>query len=292
MSFEPVDFTVRDSTPGANPVEGVLVKVYNAAGSLFFTQGTTNSGGNVGFLLETQSYSARFYKYQVGFIQPQLFDVLPGSNEFDITADVFELPLATDPRFCKASGFFRSVTGAPHRGLDIHIESLFDPILLDDAGIVDCKDILRSDENGYVCVDLIRGAEYQVVMECMEDCPRTIRVPDQASVNFPDLVFPIVESASFSPDGPWTVAVGAELEVTPTVIASDGRPLEPATANLDVIWASSDPDVLSVAVSGDVLTLRGVSAGSAQLTAERRDQSIIRIPNTPILGQPVAVTVT
>jgi hypothetical protein len=42
----------------------------------------------------------------------------------------------------------------------------------------------------------------------------------------------------------------------------------------------------------DKLILNGVAAGTAELTAERLDNSIISIPDSGIQGVPQAVTVT
>jgi hypothetical protein len=293
VSFEPVDFLVKDSTPLENPVEGVLVRIYNEAGTIFFSQATTNVDGGAGFLLETQKYSARFYKFQVGFNQPQILEVLvaPAINIFDIQAEVFVLPIASDPRFCRASGFFRSVSGAPDHGVDMHFQTTFNPLLLESSGIIDTKDSIRTDENGYAQIDLIRGAIYHVFLQGLEECPRKIRVPDQASVNLPDLLFPVVQAVSFVPPGPYALTVGVEIEVTPTVLSSDGVLLE-GTALQDVLWRTGNSDIASVSPSDTKLVLRGNAVGATTLTVERADKSIIRIPNIAVQGQPVNITVT
>jgi uncharacterized protein YjdB len=293
MSFEPVDFYVADKTPLASPVESVLIKVYDAAGSIFFTQATTDADGHAGFLLETQQYSARFYKAHVEFTQPQLFEVLaaPETNSFNVSADVLVPPIATDPRLCRASGFFRELTGGPKRFLDIHFIARFAPILLEGDAIFTERVAIRTDEQGYAVIDLIRGACYDAYIEGLEDTPRYIAVPDSASVNLPDLLLPVVASITLDPPGPYDLTVGQELIVTPTVVTSDGRPLTGAAVE-DVQWTSSDDQVAAVFPSSTTLTLRGIAAGTADIQAVRLNQTIIRIPNTPIEGQPVAITVT
>lgn len=294
MSFEPVDFYVTDSSPLANPVEGAVVKIYDSTGVTFYSQATTDALGHAGFLLETTvAYSARFYKSHVSFRQPQLFAVLaaPSTNAFNIKADVLVPPIATDPRLCRASGFFRELTGGPRRYLDIHFIARFSPVVLDGAAIFTERVTIRTDENGFATIDLIRGALYDAYVESMEDEPRYVAVPDAASANLPDLLLPVVASISLSPAGPYNLAVGQELVVTPTVVTSDGRPLD-GTAPYDVIWASTDDSIAAVFSSDTTLTLRGIAAGTASLTAKRQDQSIIRIPDTGIQGQPVSITVT
>jgi hypothetical protein len=293
MSFESVDVYVKDSTPAEDPIEGVLVRVFNQAGSTFFTQSTTDSDGHVGFTLETLTYSIRLYKLHVGFQQPQTLQVLasPAVNTFDVSGEVFVLPIATDPRLCKCSGYFRDVSGAPKAFLDIHFIACFDPILLDGDGIVTERQAIRTDENGYASIDLIRNAQYNVFLQEFEDQPREIVVPDRSSVNLPDLIYAVVDEVVLDPVAPYAMLVGEQLTVTPTVLTSSYVELT-GTAMRDVSWSSSDEAVLSVQPDSDVLTLTARSAGTAQVQAERRDQTIIRIPNTPIVGLPADVTVS
>jgi hypothetical protein len=291
VSFEPVDVYIEDTK--GDPVQGVLVKIYDPTGTTFYTQAISDENGAASFLLETLSYTMRFYKFHTGFTQPQHFDVLPlpERNVFDVLAELFELPIATDPRLCRCSGFFRDVTGAPKQWLDMHIVAEFQPILLDDTAVVTEEKHIRTDENGYVQVDLIRGANYYVNLEAMgsANLRRLCQVPDAASANLPDMLFPRVDRIVFSPD-PINVPVGGTLDVVPTVYDSAGRPLI-GTASADVRWTMEDSTIASVGVMTDKLVLRGNLAGSTHILATRVDNSIVKIPDTPIEGVPMDVTV-
>jgi len=293
MSFEPVDMYITESTPPNAPLEGVVVKIYDPTGAMFFTQGVTDAAGHVGFLLETQSYSARFYKFQVQFSQPQVIVVLPlpAINVFDVVGTSFAPPAATDPRLCRASGFFRDVTGSPKPWLDMHFISKFSPILLDGSGVVSERQTTRTDETGYVQLDLIRCAQYAVTIQDFEDTQRQINVPDSPKVNLPDLLFPAVASITFDPPPPYFLTIGTDLVVTPTVVTTDGRTLIGCAID-DVRWGSSDNNVAVVLPSQTTLALRGLTTGIAQITAVRLDATVIRIPNTPISGVPVDMTVS
>ena len=291
MSFEPVNINV--STALGDPIEGVLIKVYDPTGTTFYSESTTDVNGDAGFLLETLSYTMRFYKFQVGFRQPQHFDVVaPGSNDFDVVGEPSTLPIATDPRLCRCSGFFRDLDGSPKRSLDIHIIGNFNPILLDEAAIISEERHFRTDDNGYGQIDLIRGAEYTANVESINGrWQRCIRVPDLASCNLPDLLLPIVERVILDPPGPYSLSVGQTLLVTPQVFDSAGVQLTGA-AVADVQWKSSDGTILLVAPASTTITLRGNATGTAQLLATRKNISIIKIPDLPIAGQPVDVTVS
>lgn len=294
MGYEPVDFVVKDTSPLHNPVEAVLVKIFSQDGRLVFEQSQTDAAGHAGFLLAAGfSYQARFYKQQVSFQNPQLFDVLeaPATNAFDINAEIAAPPVPTDPRLCTAFGYFRTVTGAPASGVDIHFIAKFKPLLLDNAAVLTERAIIRTDDGGYGQINLIRLGHYDVTVQGLEDYTQKICVPDAPNVNLPDLLFPVVASVAYDPAPPFTVAVGQELQLSPTVVATDGRVLGGAALN-DVVWSSSDPAVLAVLPAGDKVTLRGITAGSASILVKRADYSIVRYPDLPISGQPTAVTVT
>lgn len=292
MSFEPVDVHVENSL--GDPLESVLVKIYDPTGATLYTQGTTGASGIASFLLETLSYTMRFYKFQVMFSQPQHFTVLPAPevNVFDVLAQPFIPPTATDPRLCRCSGFFRDLDGSPKRNLDIHFISKFDPILLDDAAVISEERHMRTDEKGYGQIDLIRCAEYAARVESIDgNWLRCIRVPDLPSCNLPDLLLPTVERVVLTPAGPYALTIGQELVVTVEVYDSAGVQLEGAAVD-DVQWKSSDHTTLLVSPAQTTLTLRGNAVGSAQVLATRKNVSIIKIPDLPIVGQPIDVTVS
>lgn len=293
MAYEQTDIYVLAERTGA-PEVGVLVRVYDKAGKTLFTESVTGDDGRAGFLLFSQEYSLRFYKFGVGFTQPQFIEVLsnpaiPGktANAFNVSAAVLEPPLALDPRLCRASGYFRDVTGAPRPQLDIHFIGQFSPILLEGSLVMDERRQLKTDKQGFACIDLIRCANYLVTLEAYEDRPRTIRVPDAPSVNLPDLLFPVVDRVVLPAI---SLAVNEEQQLQPQVIDSAGVPL-PSPAGSDVTWTAEDPSVLYVAASTDYLLVKGLKVGSTTLTATRRDSTIIRVPDTDIAGVPVSVTV-
>lgn len=296
MSYQSVDVYVEDTTANKNPVEGVLVRVFDSTNTVFYSEATTDSEGRAGFTLWTNTYNLRFYKFGVQVKQPQVIVVEEPSgpvliNAFTASATIFEHPIANDPRLCRASGYFRDITGQAQPGLDIHIIGSFSPILLEGAGVLSERRAIRTDREGFACVDLIRGAKYIATVQGFEDTQRSLEVPDLPSVNLPDLLFPIVEKVSFDQDGPYSLTVGQVLELTPTVTASNGVPLS-GPAYADVIWSSSDTSVLDVGLTSTTLQLTAKKAGTAELRAERRNTSIIHIPLVPILGLPQSVTVT
>jgi len=294
LSYEPVDFYLKDSSPLHHPVVAVLVRVFSQDGRIVYEQTQTDGLGHAGFLLPSDfTYQARFYKSQVSFTNPLYFTVqgAPGVNVFDVPAEIATPPVPSDPRLCTAYGYFRTVTGAKAAGVFLHVIAKFKPLLLDGAAVLTEREIIRTDDNGYAQIDLIRLGQYDVTVQGFEDYTHQITVPDAPNVNLPDLLFPVVASVAFDPEGGFEVAVGAEIQVTPTIVATNGEVLDGCAMN-DVIWGSSNVLVLAVLPAGDKVTLRGLGPGTAAILVKRRDYSVIRYPDLPIQGQPKAVVVT
>jgi hypothetical protein len=296
MSYEQVDiYALEDSTTGV-PVPGVLVRVYDETGTFIHGESVTDDAGRVGFLLWTQKYSLRFYKFGARVQQPQIIEVLEpplGSsrvNGFDVKVVSPGQNVAADHRLCRASGFFRDVTGAPDSGIEMSFIASFSPILLEHAAVLGERRNIRTDRTGFGSIDLIRCARYQVIIQGSEVQTRCVEVPDFPSVNLPDLLFPVVEKIVFEEPVPALLARGSTAVLRPTVLASNLVPLL-GTATADVVWSSSDEAVLSIAVEEKTITITAKVPGTAQLTAKRLDPSIIRIPNTPVQGVPVSITV-
>jgi hypothetical protein len=227
----------------------------------------------------------------VAFSSPVQIDVLEDQpNDFNVYGETLQPPLSKDPRVCVAYGYFKDGTNRPFAGCTIHFMPKFEPLLIDGNAVLKERSISRTDTDGYMEIGLIRCARYDVMIEGMEDEIRTISVPDTANVNLPDLLFPVVDHVELQPTGPYQLHVGQELSVVTTVWTSSMVPLY-GTAMYDVRWSSSDPSILSCTATQDTLILRGMSPGSAQVQGVRYDNSVVRIPNTPIGGLPVVVTV-
>jgi hypothetical protein len=299
-SFELVTITVTDDDSAKTPVPGVVVRVFDSTGTNFIMQSTTDADGEVVFnLLAPVTYQARFFKPKFSLYPVQSFSVLeapvaPSTNEFPIVGHVYKPPEAVHPRLCRCSGFFLKPNGARAPNHDIQFIAKFDPLLFEGDAMLKERVSGRTDEQGYFEIDLVRFGQYDVTVEGFEDQQRCITIPDYPSSNLPDLLFPVIDRVELDPPGPYNIGIGVanEIQVTPTVWDSSGRQL-PGTALVDVMWRSSDTNVLGVEVTSEKVILRGLAPGAAQLQALRADSSIIRIPNTPVQGDvPANVSVS
>jgi hypothetical protein len=288
--YESVDISVLADTD-ADPVEGVLVRIFALDGQIV-TESVTDQEGKVNFLLPLGHFSMRFYKFAVRFSMPQDFVVVAtpyggiNTNVFDVKATVLTPPLATDSRFCRCSGYFRDATGAPKDWLALEFQPTFNPLILEGASVSDAPASVRTDEFGYAKIDLLRGAKYQVLVG---NAVRIARVPDAPSASLPAILFPVVSKINGLLENV-VLPVGESLILTPQVIDSAGVPLV-GTATSDVRWSIADDTVATLTVTSKTLELKGRSPGTTSVTATRLDQSVVVIPDKPIEGQPLTLTV-
>lgn len=317
VNFECVD---QELPPGGVP--GVVVRVYETDDSYVneFVAGPT--GIATGLLNGEASpsphaYNIRIYKYGHSVTNPQAIEIYDppagsptGTNDFTLTLDPHAAQAPADARLCRCSGYFRRIDGVPAggpvnrnaatggflRNQVLRFTSLMDPLIVDQIGAFGSPVYAEADDNGLIEIDLYRDGKYSVIVEdvhpgCLQEAHRIIHVPDRSTANLLDILFPVVVEIAWSPSGPWNLAVSGELDVTPTITASDYRVLTGIAAD-DVEYAVDDPTIASVASKDDsTLTITGVASGTTQLSITRRDDSIVRVPGT-ITGGVVTINVT
>jgi uncharacterized protein YjdB len=309
MASETVRVFVEDEqSPTPAPIENVLVRVFDAAGAVFISQDYTDALGIADFTLDgddpPNGYTIRLSKTGVAFDgnlgdgskSPQKIEVWTppanapsGTNDFEVRGQTFNRPVATDPRLCRLSGFFRRSDGEPYAWLDFRFKPCFKPAIVDDDGVLWGTIEARTDEDGYIEIDLFREGEYRVTVETLTDDERLIVIPDVSSENIVEILFSIVETVVFLPAS-LTMAVDDQEEVVPTVIASNQQVLE-GTAQQDVEYTSSDETVAIVTVQSDLLVITAVGVGTCQIDVARLDESIVVIPDTGITYTPLSITV-
>lgn len=306
MALETVEITVQDDQVIPQLVDNVVVRIYDSTGTLFITAGTTGvplpgkvqvtlpGGGPIPI-----TYQLRFYVNGGQIPSPQYINVyspptlapVTGTNNFLITAHMFSLPDATNPRLCRASGYIWGPDGRPHRGIDIAFIPCFDPLVVDGIGVLGERRNIKTDKDGYVQIDLWRDGMYEATVESQENVTRIVSVPDMPSINIMHLLFPIVVKVTYAPVGPFFLAVGGTQIVTPSIQASDYHVLA-GTASEDVLYAVDDPTIASVLIQQNTIVLNGLTPGTTNLRVTRKDSSIVYIPDPGIDGALIPITVT
>jgi len=305
MPLETVEITVQDDQVVPQLVDDVVVRVFDQTGALLLTEGTTGSvdPGKVQFTLDgdvpPEIYQLRFYINGGAINSPQYIQVYspavsappPHANAFLITASMFELPTATNPRLCRVSGYVWGPDGRPRRGVDIAFIPCFRPLVVDGIGILGERVNCKTDKNGYVQVDLLRDGIYGATVESHENVSRQVVVPDRSSVNIMHLLFPVVVSVDVGVVSVISTIVGGSITLTPTIVASDYRTLC-SPASEDVQYAVDDPSIASVVVNQNNIVINGLAPGTTSLRITRKDSSIVYIPDPGIDGAVVPITVS
>lgn len=304
-------FTVDQQTPLPGALEGVLVRVFDSSGTTLITAATSALVGSdaiADFTVDGDDpaieYIIRLFKAGVGFDgflgddnkTPQKISVWSppasapnGNNDFQVKGETFSLPTAVDAHLCRCSGFFKRADGLLYRNLDISFVPQFKPVIVDGYGVMPKTIESRTDEGGYLQIDLYRNGEYRAYVESLEDKPRCIVVPEVSSFSLVDLLFPKVGQVVFDPTSV-SLDVGEAIDVIPTVTGTDLRELDGAAVT-DVEYVVGDLGVATVSVLNDKLIVTGVSAGSTDVTVQRCDESIVVVPDADIVCTPLAITV-
>lgn len=303
MALETVRILVQDDQVVPQPVDDVVVRVYDAAGINLITSGVTGAvePGIVEVTLDGDTvpteYQLRFFINGGSIVSPRLIAVYSppslastGANNFAVPATLFVLSQAINPNLCRASGYVKGPNGQPRKGIDIHFIPLFNPLLVGDDTVLGERVAVRTDATGFVSVDLYRNGKYEATVESHENIQREVVVPDRASVSMGDLLFPVVASVEYSVD-PLEVDAGDDLDVTVEVIATNYQVLT-GPASEDVCYSVDDPSVASIEVLSDRITIHGIATGTTTLRATRRDTSIVHSPDPGISGGATTITVT
>jgi hypothetical protein len=304
MALETVEITVLSDDLSPEPVDNVVVRVYDETGTTLITAGSTGTSddGEVQFTLNGDAtpvrYQLRFYISGGSIASPQYIDVYSpassaptGANNFEIEAALFTLPTAVDSNLCRCSGYVVGPNGRPKKGIDIHFIPLDNPVVVADKAVLGERVAVKTDANGYVSVDLFRDGVYYATVEGHENIQREVTVPDRSSVNISHLLFPIVGAVSYDPAGPFTLAVDEDFDVVPTVITTAFTELD-GVGDADVTYAIDDESVATVRVLSDRIVITGVSPGVTNLRVTRRDSSIVYVPEPTVVDGVIVVTVT
>ena len=305
MAAETVRVVVIDTEVPAGVIAGATVRVFTTA-EVFVTSAVTNGSGiadiTVDGSLTGTSYHVRFQKDTVSFDTPQVISVYSpvggapsGTNDFEVEGDLNASSAPGDANLCRCAGYFRDVAGVAKESLAIRFESMYNPMIV--AGqIVTASPVYKeTDSDGYITVDLYRNSELMVSLlgehiDSNFGYQRTIVVPDRSTCSLSDLLWPVPISVVFSPVSPIALTVGTSTDVTATVTGTNYQVLT-GSARDDVEYTVSDTSVATVTVNEDNITLRGESIGSTTLVVSRKDDSIVRVPDT-ISGTPATINVT
>jgi hypothetical protein len=187
------------------------------------------------------------------------------ANSSTITGTPVGTAVATDPDLCRVSGYIKNVKGQPLAGQSFVLRYCYVPIGLGgDTLLLQERIPVKADKDGYVEFDLIRGAELTLELpNLLSDVFKELKVPDAASVDLMDFLFPYVETVKFADTTALSIAVDERFSVKVVGVLSNGDEVDLTTSNYTL--STSAPGVVDFhAGLGNYFI--GVSPGAADIT--------------------------
>lgn len=299
----PVDIFVSSTDVVPVPLAGVTVGVFDS-GAAVAGMAATDADGKVSFLLPGATYEVRLFKLGTAFGAPKriLVEEPPvTTNKFDVSGSVLTFPPSLDPRICRCTGRFMDLANRPMLGAVLRVsqraEAGFEAPKVVDGNLIAAEGAsFKTDLNGIITADLLRGGEYYVMFSGESDAVWNIRVPDRASINLIDLIHPQPVSlrwdSTVAPGNAVSLAVNDTLIVPFSILFSDYEELSTGISRW-VQLASSDTSIVTVALASEKAALRGVAPGTAQISASvPTGQYPVRVPDYAMTVPPLQVTIS
>lgn len=305
----PVDIFVNSDEPVPAPIAGVFVSVLDPVTFAVVATATTDVTGRAAFSLPGvvtpgTPYEVRFFKLGVRFVNPLQIAVEEPpvtTNKFDMSGTLLVLPAATDPRVCRCSGRFMSFSNIPIIGATVRFmakaESGFQVPKVVDGNIISAEVLAtKTDADGFVEVDLIRGAQYYITFSGEDDVVWNILVPDRASVNLIELIHPqpllLTWDSTEAPGNAVSVQVGETKVIHFKLTYSDFEETGVGSSKW-ITFNNGDDSIMSVGYSDGTVSVEGVAVGVANVMAEMLpDLKPVRVPPYNITAPDLVVTVT
>lgn len=171
---------------------------------------------------------------------------------------------------CEITGYIKDLTGTVVKGYSFYIRHIYSPLLDGTTLIFQERIKATTDINGRVRFNLIKGSQFKIEFpDNLSYLSRICTVPDQASVDLADVVFPRATSLYFEGEST-SMSVGNTQTLKVYATMSDGTTEKDLTGS---VLATSNSNVISV--SGNTVT--AVSTGTATISISSYDATKVEI---------------
>lgn len=303
-----VDIFVSTLASPHTAIEDASVAVL-AEGSLQLqAYGLTDVAGKASFLLPGDAdgviYEVRVFKAGVVFGNPTRISVLEPAvpeapNQFDAYGTPISHGVPMDPRLCRCVGRFVTYENKPQRNTLVYLTQEAElarkvPKVVDGYFVTPSRMEFRTNNDGFVVVDLYRGGEFRVMVAGEDDEIWQFKVPDLPTANLIDLIHPYPNSFEWGATSPLSVAVGATVQLDTVVTFSD---LVERDAELTSLFdfEVADSAICSAMFDSTTkkLTILGIAPGTTTLSmASRTDVFPVRYPAPSLTVSPLTIVVT
>ncbi len=264
-----VNLLIKNDDTYNTPVQGVVVALYNLS-SVFISQSTTDSSGQVSFSLTDPQYRVYVYKIGYSIVQPWLLnvDLTKISVTFSLIGHVRTLPETLDPDLIRVSGSMVDYSGKPRKNLTLQFYR--EPqVNIGDLIVEDVPVTSTSNEAGYFEFDLYRKMRFCDAY-LTERPLYDIRTPDRASIELSHLIFPIPVNLEIDPTTITIPLSGGSIDVPYVATFSDystDREFKSHWAQIKI--DVDDSEHLSVGIAKNYLTITPLSVGTTIMSFHR-----------------------
>ena len=284
---------IVDNLNPANPLESVIVRVYNQAGDTFVTQLTSGSAGTITTDIPDATYWVRFYKKGYSFASKLLIAVDTNeTNEWIVEGDdLTTLPPSGADGICRASGYIIDAQGAPSH-LPIITFMLPKNTRIMGRNIIGTEKVTtQPNTDGYVEVELMQDAIYHATMASISDDVISVKLPKQQACNITDLLYPMGKLLSNLPSTT-TITVGEDTDIAVSFGSSSGITLPDSDLGLtaiDLFTADTSSKDLTVKIEQSKLVLNAAESGTYTVLLYGKCKNRYSIEDPTLLG---TITVT
>lgn len=294
---------------GTDPQAGVFCALYSAGGDLLQTDTTDGDG-------EAFLGSRAAGTYEVRLTAPAGSVLTSGTRQnvvvaaddpadlaIDVRLTLNTISAPSDPVICRCAGLFVDPAGKPFADAVLTFSEktlpqlTYAPSTNTATGVLPRPITCRLDSKGYGTVDLIRGAEYAVMVGPLSNTTLEVVVPDTQTAPLPDVLFPLVDRVEYTSEG------GLLTPAAPTLAMQIG---EIVTLALETVYRSGyrvvglsrvsltnlDSELVSMQLtSGGELVITALAAGEVVIQATR-DAEAPSVTPVPALKGSITVTIS
>lgn len=299
---------IFDDSLTPEPVNGVVVNVYNSTTFALVASATSNSAGRAAFSLPGSTspgttYEVRLFKLGVIFSNPlfiQVIEPVVSNNDFNVTGILLTLETATDPRCCRCTGRFLDYSNRPVPNILVRIlaQAITNgqiPKIVDGNLISPEAMNLRTDENGFIKVDLLQGAKYWIMFSGEDDNVVQITIPTRSSINLIDVMYPqpvLFEwDQAAAPGNTISLATNTQTLINGALTFSDYSVITSGFSSW-LVFTSSDDSVANLGSNDTGLNICTLSPGITTISVAASPLLPSRVPANALVAPSLTVMVS
>ncbi|KKN98644.1 hypothetical protein LCGC14_0147560 [marine sediment metagenome] len=188
-----------------------------------------------------------------------------------------EAPLPIDQDMCRVTALLIDATGTPLIKYRVQVQMIDFPGVVQSRGIFKRKEVVTTDQLGYLEFFAFRGASYHIVFQRHEDAVYKVEIPSVDTINLIDLVFFELLSIEFEVEKT-TLSIDESLSIIVNGLFTDGQTRE-VTRDVEI---NSATEILGESLTATIVPEEWSTANDDLLAESETitDLSVVLIRDT------------